>query len=212
MSHPQLFGVVPAGHPLIVEPTSFNAEVGSATYSIRVLAHNPFVHLAVFLLPQPSPPTFTFPPGKAAAVYLSYASLGSDMVPPPESFIFACAIGVGKESAILKVDSSKAPNGVVTVGFAVENEDIIQNKLSELKGKSVVGTAHGTGVGGGKEQGNTTLQLAQRIITNAFNHIASHSQTLNGIEVMPLKAFQDWWNKFEAKIKNNPTFLEREQV
>ncbi|KAI7114770.1 hypothetical protein KC352_g34547, partial [Hortaea werneckii] len=48
--------------------------------------------------------------------------------------------------------------------------------------------------------------MAQRIIGNAFNFLASF-----GSETVPLKAFQDWWTKFEKKVELDPSFLEREE-
>jgi len=49
-----------------------------------------------------------------------------------------------------------------------------------------------------------TKVLAQRIIANAFNFLASF-----GSDVIPLKAFEEWWKKFERKVEMDPTFLER---
>ena len=51
----------------------------------------------------------------------------------------------------------------------------------------------------------TTKVLAQRIIGNAFKILASF-----GSDVVPLKAFEEWWKKFERKIEADPTFLDRE--
>ena len=117
-------------------------------------------------------------------------------------------------------------DGVVLVGIAIEDEGVVAGRVREKK-TTVVGPAQATGQatanGGGINAGGalirarggegevTTLQLAQRIITNAFNHLASHGQQLNGVEIIPLKAFQDWWGKFEARIRSDPTFLERPQ-
>ena len=52
----------------------------------------------------------------------------------------------------------------------------------------------------------TTKILAQRIIANAFNFLASF-----GSDTVPLKAFEAWWSKFESKVNNDPSFLERPQ-
>ena len=51
----------------------------------------------------------------------------------------------------------------------------------------------------------TTKVLAQRIIGDAFNFLASF-----GSNEIPLKAFQNWWMKFEKKVELDPSFLERE--
>ena len=149
----------------------------------------------------------------------------------PESFQFVGGIGPGKESGIFKVagTATQPVDGVVLVGIAIEDEGVVAGKVEEKK-MAVVGpsqatgqvTANGGGInaggmlvrscgGEGGVGGVTTLQLAQRIITNAFNHLASHGQQLNGVEIIPLKAFQDWWRKFEARIRSDPTFLERPQ-
>jgi protein Hikeshi len=57
-----------------------------------------------------------------------------------------------------------------------------------------------------------TKDLAQRIIKDAFNFLASYAGGggPGGQEVVPLKSFQDWWSKFERRVENDPGFLERE--
>jgi protein Hikeshi len=56
-----------------------------------------------------------------------------------------------------------------------------------------------------------TKLLAQRIIKNAFNFLASFAGGAGGQEVVPLKSFQDWWTKFERRVENDPGFLERDE-
>lgn len=57
-----------------------------------------------------------------------------------------------------------------------------------------------------------TKVLAQRIIKNAFNFLASFSGTVGSREeeMVPLKSFMDWWAKFERRIENDPGFLEKD--
>ena len=58
----------------------------------------------------------------------------------------------------------------------------------------------------------TKVKLAQKIIKNAFNFLASYSGNLqNGVEVVPLKAFEEWWKKFEGRVRSDPRFLERDE-
>lgn len=64
--------------------------------------------------------------------------------------------------------------------------------------------------------------VAQRIAKNLFNFLGSFAtqnlpagvMTLGGLRpdatYIPLKAFEDWWNKFNHKVENDPGFLERE--
>ncbi|KAF8421642.1 hypothetical protein EV426DRAFT_608512 [Tirmania nivea] len=61
----------------------------------------------------------------------------------------------------------------------------------------------------------TILTLARRIIKNAFNYLSSFAVRADvpgqGVmDVVPLKAFQDWWVKFERKVELDPGMLERE--
>ncbi len=59
----------------------------------------------------------------------------------------------------------------------------------------------------------STKVLARRIVRNAFNFLASFAGTTaeqGGVEVVPLKAFQEWWVKFERRVEVDPGFLERE--
>jgi len=68
-----------------------------------------------------------------------------------------------------------------------------------------------TGAGGGKGKQVGTLVLARRIIRDAFNFLSSFAASgAVGEEMVPLKAFSDWWVKFEKKVELDPGFLERE--
>ena len=54
----------------------------------------------------------------------------------------------------------------------------------------------------------STKVLAQRIIKNAFNFLASFAA--GGDDMVPLKSFEGWWRKFEGRVNADPGFLERE--
>lgn len=98
--------------------------------------------------------------------------------------------------------------GETQVGISVEGVDAIRAQLEALEaGKAQVGA----GAGGSGGQPSTKV-LAQRIIKNAFNFLASFSGTLGpgGQEVVPLKSFEEWWRKFERRVEVDPGFLERE--
>ena len=58
-----------------------------------------------------------------------------------------------------------------------------------------------------------TLNIARKIIKNAFNYLSSFGMVMPGVQgdVVPLRSFQDWWVKFEKKIEYDPGFLEREE-
>lgn len=199
MPGPPLFGIVPAGLPLITEPTSAPSQA-SLLYSLPT--SKPFSHIVVFILPN-----VALPENTAAAIYLTTAndvSTAAQSGATP-NFRFLGAIGPGKESAMFKLGASTSGGAGFIIGVSVEPADSVGQRLQELaKGKG-----SGTSVSPGAP---STLVLAQRIIQNSFNFLASFSGTAGpgGIEVVPLKAFEDWWRKFESRVRADPSFLEKQ--
>ncbi|RMJ14686.1 hypothetical protein BHE90_008981 [Fusarium euwallaceae] len=196
MSGP-LFGIVPAGQPLITEPASAPSPT-SFLYSLPT--SKSFSHIVVFMLPGVS-----LPPNTAAAIYLATAQ---DVAAAAQSggtpnFRFLGGIGPGKESAMFKVSGGGDASGLM-VGVSVEPEESVGQRLQELAANKATNNASGG-------QPSTTV-LAQRIIQNAFNFLSSFSGTAGpgGVEVVPLKAFEDWWRKFESRVRADPSFLEKQ--
>ena len=184
-------------------------------------------HLAVFLLPGQ-----TLPEGAAAALYIQF---------PGQDFKLLGALGEGKESAIfrvagLKTGGANVPTGStvpevdmdadepqqtetvgdVTVGISLEPAQDVQAKLEALKAQqsttaqeptSALALRPNVGSQSGNQQPSTKV-LAKRIIQNAFNFLASFE---GGNGMVPIKAFEGWWQKFERRVDNDPGFLEREQ-
>ncbi|KAL2153336.1 hypothetical protein VTH82DRAFT_4491 [Thermothelomyces myriococcoides] len=214
MSQP-LFGLVPAGQPVIVTPTqtptptSFLYAIPTTTPGVN---SKPFSHIVVFLLPG-----VTLPPGTAAAIYL--VTPNSQTQEPNTKFLGG--IGPGKESAIFKL--SPPTNGAATgadsnvvIGVSVESAESVSARIAELSSSGssgVNGDTSGALVPAsqpGLGQQPSTLVLAQRIIKNAFNFLASFSGNAGQPEMVPLKAFEEWWRKFEGKVRSDPGFLERD--
>ncbi|KAK4204955.1 hypothetical protein QBC40DRAFT_75108 [Triangularia verruculosa] len=198
----QLFGLVPAGQPVITEPTTVHSPT-SFIYSIPPSGPKPFSHIVVFLLPN-----ITLPPNHAAAIHLLTPPTN-----PGSSFdsTFLGALGHGKASAIFKL-SNDTSSGGVAIGISVEPEAAVAQKMEALAARET-SKALVPAAGGAVQQGGpTTLQLAQRIISNAFNFLSSYSGTTGpgGVEVVPIKAFEQWWKKFESRVRSDPTFLERD--
>ncbi|EEU38918.1 uncharacterized protein NECHADRAFT_94227 [Fusarium vanettenii 77-13-4] len=196
MSGP-LFGIVPAGQPLITEPASAPSPT-SFLYSLPT--SKSFSHIVIFMLPGVS-----LPPNTAAAIYLATAQ---DVAAAAQSggtpnFRFLGGIGPGKESAMFKVSGGGDASGLM-VGVSVEPEESVGQRLQELAANKASGNSSGG-------QPSTTV-LAQRIIQNAFNFLSSFSGTAGpgGVEVVPLKAFEDWWRKFESRVRADPSFLEKQ--
>lgn len=222
MATQPLFGLLPAGQPLITQPTtqpnptSFLYLIPSATPSNP----KPFSHLAVFLLPG-----IALPDNTAAAIYIAsnpaaFAPGGAGSA--AANFRFLGGVGPGKESAVFKLgngnESSGAPEGGgVVIGIDIEDASGVAERIQQLQLQSQSQSqpqSQSTALVLARNGGPPSTQiLAQRIIQNAFNFLSGFSGQVGpaGIEVVPLKAFQDWWRKFETKIKNDPGFLERQQ-
>jgi len=103
------------------------------------------------------------------------------------------------------------------VGISIESAESVAAQMATLQA-SQAGSANADSALVVAKRPASTVELAQKIIKNAFNFLASFSGNVPvpggsgtaGVEVVPLKAFQDWWVKFESKIKNDPGFLERD--
>ncbi|KXH27415.1 hypothetical protein CSIM01_02699 [Colletotrichum simmondsii] len=208
MSGP-LFGIVPAGQPLLTDPTSAPSET-SFLYSIS--AARPFSHITVMLLPG-----IVLPPDTAAAIYFATAAdvAAATATGQTPNFKFLGGIGTGKESATFKLNAgSNANNGgdpSVMIGVSVEPAESVFSRIQEISANKASSSSSSSSSNASSQP--STQLLAQNIIKNAFNFLASFSGTAGpgGVEVVPLKAFEEWWKKFESRVRSDPSFLERPQ-
>jgi protein Hikeshi len=192
-----MFSLILPGRPIVPPEPPLNAE--GTQYAFTIPSSPPFTHIVVFLLPGNA-----FPPNTAAGVHVQ--------LPGQDSFKFLGALANEKQSAIFRVSlpppvaqQAGVMLGETRVGISVEGVESIRAQLEGLEAEKA---------GGGEEKGKpSTKVLAQRIIKNAFNFLASFSGTLGpgGQEVVPLKSFEDWWRKFERRVEMDPGFLEREE-
>ncbi|OAA68360.1 DUF775 domain containing protein [Niveomyces insectorum RCEF 264] len=127
-----LFGIVPAGLPVLTAPT----ETPSPTSFIYALpADKAFSHVVIFLLPG-----VALPPGTAAAIYLVTPPTTPGQTTPTSRFLGG--IGPGKESAVFKIGggggggSASASTGTATptaVGVSVEEAGSVAARMEELR-------------------------------------------------------------------------------
>ena len=206
-----MFGIIVSGRPVITDFTT----VSPTQLAFTVPAYPPFNHMVVFLLPGN-----VIPPDQSAAVYIQippktgFELLGALSSEKPSSIfrtrgvgaVAASGMGVLDEDAMMD-SGDPQPTGNIVIGISMEPTTEVQQALQALKAQNATPR---TGmelvkVAPPSPSSVTTKILAQRIIGNAFNFLASF-----GSDVIPLKAFEDWWKKFERKIEMDPTFLERE--
>lgn len=233
MAIPQFFGIVPTGCPIVISPSSAPSEVSF----IFTLPARAFSHIVVFLLPG-----VTLPPDTAAAVYL--AAPNATPSSSGLNFKFLGGIGPGKESAIFKISGANIGPGTITtvdgevdmdapegpaseiqnhemiLGISIEASSSVAARMTARSAACTIPTINepSNALVVARSQAPNTLQLAQKIIKNAFNFLASFSGNVPipgatgtaGVEVVPLKAFEDWWKKFEGRLRSDPGFLERD--
>ncbi|PGG96672.1 hypothetical protein GX51_07712 [Blastomyces parvus] len=125
------------------------------------------------------------------------------------------------------------PNATITLGITIEPVQVVASKMADLQNQSqnqlqissFPSSADLVKLSAGQQGAGAvakwaapppptvpTKTLAQRIIGNAFNYLASFAATdprAPGEEVVPLRVFRDWWTKFESRIDADPGFLER---
>jgi hypothetical protein len=211
-----MFGLIISGRPVDAAPQA----ITESQFAFRIPPVPSFSHIVVFLLPGTQ-----LPDGTAASVYVQ--------IPPSQEFKFLGGIGPGKESAIFKISGLKnggsnemdgdamtddagqpsantngtVPAGAdIVVGVSIEPAAQVEAQMALLKEPAGVPPMALVRQQPTTAGSVTTKVLAQRIIGNAFNFLSSF-----GSDTVPLKAFQDWWTKFERKVELDPSFLEREQ-
>ena len=203
-------------------PVYTNAATISATqFAFSVPADPPVTNIGVFLTPGAMLPQDTL-----AGIYAQLPWTGADfkllggLSNEAPSAIFALPEKGEKESSI--VDGAEAAadagasDGAITVGISIEAAATLLPQISTLPSHQLNSTSSMALVRS-RDQIQTkdpisTKVLAQRIIGNAFNFLASFSGSVGpgGEEVVPLKSFRDWWTKFEKRVQLDPGFLERE--
>ena len=151
---------------------------------------------------------------------------GAEDAHPAPPYKAALLKGPWYESAVFRVAPGPGPGMAgdvdVVVGVSLEPAASVAARVAEVRqggggagGEGEMAPAAGGvgGVGGPLVMARSqpsTLVLAQRIIQNAFNFLASFSGQAGEVEVVPLRAFEEWWRKFESRLRSDPTFLERE--
>jgi len=213
-----MFGVIVSGRPVI---TAFE-KISDTQIAFKVPSLPSFNHLVIFALPGTA-----LPLDAAAAVYIQLppsqefkllGALANDKQSAifkirntPSSSSTANGIGALDDDAMIDETSSapgsKSSNADITIGISLEPVAQVTAALASLKTSQSQASAP-TGLELVRRtpaaSSVPTKVLAQRIIANAFNFLASF-----GSETVPLKSFQEWWKKFESKVERDPTFLER---
>lgn len=198
------FGVIPAGNPVITEPTTV---LSDTSFLYTIPPNRPYSHIVVFLLPG-----VVLPPDTAAAIYMAtteeVATASSSGRTP--DFKFLGAVGQGKESAVFKITAPSEPKPLdaqtqLVLGISIESSASISNRLASVPNTKTSGHS--------AAPTTNTVLLAQKIIRSAFNFLSGFSGSAGPgqPEVVPLKAFEEWWHKYESRLRSDPSFLDRQE-
>ncbi|TGZ83404.1 DUF775-domain-containing protein [Ascodesmis nigricans] len=187
-----MFGCICAGRPVQTNLQSLSP----TQHLFNLPSPSTINHLVVFLLPDTH-----LPPTHVATVHLK--------LPSSPGFQLLGAISAGKPSAIFRTrhlaqlansnNMNPGQEQEAILGISIEEVAVAEAQLSTLANQGAAGRDNGS-----------TLRLARKIIENAFNFLSSFAEPAPGGEVVRIKAFQDWWKKFEKKVEMDPAFLERE--
>ncbi|OJJ75204.1 hypothetical protein ASPBRDRAFT_40485 [Aspergillus brasiliensis CBS 101740] len=216
-----MFSVIIPDHPCLTDIVAVETQPNGQTtkFAFNFPLPPKLTELVVFFLPGT-----VLPPDTAAAIYIQFPDPNNNV----PQFKFIGALANERPSAILKVDAPQIPglqNGnamagtapMVTLGISLEPVQAVAPQIAALEAEQAGGAGSSSSLElvrhTRQQKEMTTKVLAQRIIGNAFNFLASFASedpSNKGQETVPLKTFRDWWTKFERKVEMDPTFLERE--
>ena len=237
-----MFSVIIPGRPCLTDIVAVDGQInGQPTKFALTFPLSPsFTNLVVFFLPGTVLPQDTaaaiyiqFPDANAGPNGPGFKFVGALANEKPSSVFnvnpsdpnaTAQRSEAEEEDQMLDEGSGSTPRGsaagggMVTLGISVEPVQAVAPQLAALEAeKSTTGAGTSTDlVRQSPEQRQqkevSTKVLAQRIIGNAFNFLASFASpdpNHNGEEVVTLKSFRDWWTKFERRVEMDPSFLEK---
>ncbi|MBE3041751.1 OPI10 family protein [Candidatus Bathyarchaeota archaeon] len=203
------FGIIPTGCPVQTEPASTPT---STSFLYALPASRSFSHVVVFLLPG-----VELPPDTAAAIYLTtqQEAAAAESSGRSPNFKFLGGIGPGKESSVFKISGSSGSNSTgasdagsdLVIGVSIEPATSVSARMMDMPSPKPSTPATSSAA-----SSTPAVVLAQKIIQSAFNFLSGFSGNAgpDQIEVVPLKAFEEWWRKYEGRLRNDPGFLDRE--
>jgi hypothetical protein len=144
-------------------------------------------------------------------------------VPPTTSIkLTSDRLSNAKPSAIFALKGKSQPTSItdqsptITLGISIEPLSAVEVQLQSLHSAEPPTTMALT------RPVPPITAIAQRIAKNLFNYLGSFVAAnlpagvlaLGGLRAdvtyVPLKAFEEWWSKFNRKIETDPGFLERD--
>lgn len=211
-----MFGAVCSGRPI-----QLASQVADNKYVISVPNASNVSHIAIFLLPQTefNDPNFT------ALVFFQ--------LPNSQDFKLLGGLNPLKPSGIFKLNNLKPPQqpapgatGVpadgdmmdegfidtndsftINIGLSIEPTPEAEIQLNQEKLKTLGNSTAlvSTPKPYLSNNPNVIAGMANKIVSHAYNYLSSFIDEQGKV---PIKAFDNWWDKFKSKLSNNPNFLD----
>ncbi|KAJ2691262.1 hypothetical protein IWW39_000161 [Coemansia spiralis] len=196
-----MFGCIVAGR--LVQTNLQQVDVNKYVFELPD-AHN-INHIVVFLLG-----TVPFEPGYAATVHLLW---------PNKSWQMLGALSNDKPSAIFRLKATITPEEAASMpgvnaelGISIEPIEAVEQQLQQMRQQP--GASNNAMVVAQKQQSPSAqgaLQFAERTLQSLFDYAMSFATRPDAsmgafgsgaaVQVLPVKAFEDWYNNFLRKIQ-----------
>ncbi|KAJ1818855.1 hypothetical protein LPJ60_004095 [Coemansia sp. RSA 2675] len=196
-----MFGCIVAGR--LVQTNLQQVDVNKYVFELPD-AHS-INHIVVFLLG-----TVPFEPGYAATVHLLW---------PNKSWQMLGALSNDKPSAIFRLKATITPEEAASMpgvnaelGISIEPIEAVEQQLQQMRQQP--GASNNAMVVAQKQQSPSAqgaLQFAERTLQSLFDYAMSFATRPDAsmgafgsgaaVQVLPVKAFEDWYNSFLRKIQ-----------
>lgn len=203
-----MFGAVCSGRPMElarqVEPTKWVFSIENAS-NVN--------HIAVFILPQtqftdvnytalvyfqlPNSAEFKLLGGLNPARPLAIFRLNNTTVKSTESHF-------ADDDDAMNDDSGPPADYVLNIGIAIEPTPQAEALIAQEKSKQKTILPVPPSAQPAPQQPLEIAGLANKIVKHAYNYLGSF---IDASGKVPMKAFDNWWDKFRTKLANNPNFL-----
>ncbi|KAJ2829169.1 hypothetical protein FBU31_002754 [Coemansia sp. 'formosensis'] len=195
-----MFGCIVAGR--LVQTNLQQVDVNKYVFELPD-AHN-INHIVVFLLG-----TIPFEPGYAATVHLLW---------PNKSWQMLGALSNDKPSAIFRLKATITPEEAASMpgvnaelGISIEPIQAVEQQFQQMRQQS--GGSNALVVAQQQQTPSmpVALQFAERTLQSLFDYAMSFATRPDAsmgafgsgaaAQVLPVKAFEDWYNSFQRKIQ-----------
>ncbi|KAJ2816579.1 hypothetical protein GGI24_005682 [Coemansia furcata] len=195
-----MFGCIVAGR--LVQTNLQQVDVNKYVFELPD-AHS-INHIVVFLLG-----TIPFEPGYAATVHLLW---------PNKSWQMLGALSNDKPSAIFRLKATITPEEAASMpgvnaelGISIEPIQAVEQQLQQMRQQS--GGSNALVVAQQQQTPSmpVALQFAERTLQSLFDYAMSFATRPDAsmgafgsgaaVQVLPVKAFEDWYNSFQRKIQ-----------